>query len=232
MTRIKGVAFDLEGTVVDVEAAHHNAHIAAAAEMGVEVTIDTAFKLLPHFIGGPDEKVAQDIWALSGKQVSPEEILVRDKFYYEQLLATMEIKPRPGFMEFFHAVRSLGPQTAIGSLTPRNQAEVLLGRSSIALNLSAGMIVLAEDVRNHKPAPDVFLETARRMGIDPKTQLVFEDSPRGVQAAIAAGSRAIGMPVYNRLEATVPLLQAGACRLFLDWREINVGALLANLNAA
>ena len=80
-----------------------------------------------------------------------------------------------------------------------------------------------------KPAPDVFLETARRMGIDPKNQLVFEDSPNGVRAAIAAGSRAIGMPVVIRGSAVAALVDAGAARIFFDWREINASALITNL---
>lgn len=58
---IQGIAFDLEGTVVDVEAAHHNGHIAAAADFGLSITLDEAYQKLAHFIGGPDEKVCGDI---------------------------------------------------------------------------------------------------------------------------------------------------------------------------
>jgi len=232
--KIQGIAFDLEGTVVDVEKAHHNAHFATAAEVGVEINTDTAFQRLKHFIGGPDSKVMEDIWALSQKKVSPEELLKRKQFHYERLLATMDVSPRRGFNYFLdRVVTDLDLRVSIGSLTSMVQAKVLLERSGVGKWIGGDAnIVLAEHVQNHKPAPDVFLETARRMGIDPKNQLVFEDSPRGVQAALAAGSRAIGMPVYNRPEATVPLIQAGVCRLFMDWREINLVELLNNLNAA
>jgi len=227
--KIQGIAFDLEGTVVDVEKAHHNAHFATAAEVGVEINTDTAFQRLPHFIGGPDSKVMEDIWALSPQKVSPEELLKRKQFHYEQLLKTMDVAPRPGFRNFLVTALDMGLLVSIGSLTSMVQAKVLLERSGVGALVGEANIVLAEHVKNHKPAPDVFLETARRMmGIDPKRQLVFEDSPRGVQAAISAGSLAIGMPVYNRPEATVPLIQAGVCRLFMDWREINVVALLRN----
>lgn len=54
---IRGIAFDLKGTVVDVEAAHHNGHLAAAAEFGLTISLEEAYARLPHFIGGPDEKV-------------------------------------------------------------------------------------------------------------------------------------------------------------------------------
>ena len=92
-------------------------------------------------------------------------------------------------------------------------------------------MVLRDDVTMLKPNPEVFLKTATIMGIDPRNQLVFEDSPRGVQAALAAGSRAIGMPVVIRGATVGALVNAGACRIFFDWREINLPALLDNLNS-
>lgn len=52
-------------------------------------------------------------------------------------------------------------------------------------------IVTAEDTRNHKPAPDVFLEAARQLGVPPQACLVYEDSDLGLQAAAAAGMDAI-----------------------------------------
>lgn len=233
MMNFLGFAFDLEGTVVDVESAHHNAHFATAAEVGVEINTDNAFRLLPHFIGGPDSQVMEEIWALSPKKVSPEDLLQRKQFHYNRLLATMDIAPRPGFPYFFNLAKDLGLLVSIGSLTSMVQAKVLLERSGVGEMIGEKNIVLAEHVKNHKPKPDVFLETARRMGIDPKNQLVFEDSPRGVEAAIAAGSLAIGMPsvgVQNRPESIAQLIQAGVCRLFMHWSEINIVPLLLNLS--
>lgn len=227
---IRGLGLDLEGTVVDVEKAHHKGHLAAAADAGVPLTMDEALQRLPHFIGGPDIAIVTEIWQISDKRMSFEEIKKSDEKYYWEFLQGMEIAPRPGFREFLAEARQLGLQLSIGSLTPTNQAQVLLDRSGLRNMIGELNIVLAEDVEWLKPAPDVYIETARRMGINPNDQLVFEDSSRGVQAAIAAGSRAIGMPVYNRVEATVPLLQAGALRLFMDWREVALEALLCSLN--
>lgn len=228
---IKGIVFDLEGTVVDVEAAHHQAHILVGREIGVNLTIEEAMAQIPGFIGGGDPVVMQGLKDMSGTPLTVQELVARKMEYYEHFLAAMAIKPRPGFVEFLAALKGYGLPVSIGSLTPKSQAAVLLERSGVGALIGEENIVLREHVANIKPAPDVFLETARRMGVDPKHQLVFEDSPRGIQAAIAAGSKAIGMPVYNRPEATVPLIQAGACRLFLDWREINPEALINNLNA-
>ena len=229
---IKGIAFDLEGTVVDVEPAHHHGHIAAAAEVGVVLTIDSAFAKLPHFIGGPDDEIVREIWELSDKRQSLAQIAERDKYHYRRLLSTMAVEPRSGFLHVVRQLRTMGIQTSIGSLTAREEAATLLERSGLVHVFPRELTVLREDVVNVKPAPDVFLETARRMEIDPSEQLVFEDSPRGVTAAIVAGSRAIGMPVYNRPEGIQPLLRAGVVQIFMDWREIDVTKLLENLNRA
>src|SRR5437667_411496 len=117
MAIIQGIAFDLEGTVVDVEAAHHQGHLAVAAEVGVVLDLDAALNTLPHFIGGPDEKIMEEIWALGDKKMSPEKMLERDKFYYNDALKTMAIAPRPGFLEVFKAFQQKNVPMAIGSLT-------------------------------------------------------------------------------------------------------------------
>ncbi|RJQ29505.1 HAD family phosphatase [Candidatus Parcubacteria bacterium] len=232
--KILGVAFDLEGPVVDVERAHFEGHILSAKELGVSLTIESALTSVLHFIGGPDEAVARDIWALSDKLVPEEEFcrqfLERDKFHYKLILNTTKIEPRPGLLDVLTELRILCLPFAIGSLTRTEEAMFLLEQSGLINHFQRGTIVLREAVKEVKPAPDVFLETARRMDIPPEHQLVFEDSPRGVTAAIRAGSRAIGIPVLNRYETVVPLLQAGAKRVFTDWREINIRALIQNLN--
>ena len=59
-------------------------------------------------------------------------------------------------------------------------------------------IVCAEDYVNGKPAPDPFLEAARRLGVSPGNCVVFEDSPTGIQAAEAAGMQHVFVPTAER----------------------------------
>lgn len=226
---IKGLAFDLEGTAVDAEAAHHKGHIATAAEFGLVMTFDEALTNIPHLIGGPREKVCEEILNLLNVKAPLEEIVARDEFHYERLLAGMSINHRPGFIDFCRIASRLGLKLAIGSVTPAKHAEILLERSGIGKFFGEENIVLREHVKNEKPAPDVFLKTAEIMGINPKEQLVFEDSPRGVKAAIAAGSKVIAMPVIIRGSTVRALIDAGAIRIFFDWREINLPALIENI---
>jgi HAD superfamily hydrolase (TIGR01509 family) len=73
----------------------------------------------------------------------------------------------------------------------------------------------AEDVGRGKPAPDLFLHAARSMGVEPERCAVVEDSPLGVQAAIAAG-----MDVYGFTAMTPAGKLAGATALFADMDEL------------
>ena len=240
MPTIKSIAFDLEGTVVDVEKAHHLGHIRAAEEFGVTLTLDDCFRLLPHFIGGPDDQVAWEIANLaseSNRQVDYKDVLEAKKRHYRDVLTEIDIKPRPGFIDFFAFAQNLIYEDdgiklfghTIGSLTEREYAEILLYRSGI-LDLFGGYdnVVLREDVQNPKPAPDVWIETARRAGVNPDEQIIFEDSPRGVEGGVQIGAYCIGMPTYNRPDAVTSLVKAGVKRVFMSWDEINPEALFFN----
>lgn len=223
---IRGVAFDLEGTVVDVENAHHKGHFATAKDVGVDLNLETALKLVPHFIGGPDEKIAEEIWDLSDKKFDKNFIAERDKYYYHEFLKSSVIQPRFGFIRVLEEMRKAGLKTSIGSLTGKNEAEVLLKTSGLDKIFFRNLTVLREDVKNIKPAPDVFFETAIRMGISSREQIVFEDSPNGIKAAVMAGSTAIGMPVYGRSDIVERLVANGAIKIFKSWDEVNINELL------
>lgn len=227
---IKGIAFDLEGPVVDLEPVHHAGHFAAALEFGVALDLPRALSLIPHFIGGPEEAIAEEIAGLAPNGADPERIFERMRFHYHRLLPVSAVEPREGFLKALETFRSLGLRTVIGSVTERAEAEPILRRSGLDRVFPPSDVVLKEDVFNPKPAPDVFLETARRMGIRPDEQLVFEDSKRGLLAAVAAGSPVIGMPVYRRPETVEPLRANGAIEVYFSWKDIAVSDLLETLN--
>ncbi len=238
MTLISAIAFDLEGTVVDIEYVHHQAHILSARDVGITLSLNECFQLLPHFIGGPDEKVAEEIASLAAqrgipavaKHITAKYIAERKKYHSGELLKSIEIKPRDGFILFFQEIKKLGLKSAIGSLTSTEQALVLLERSGVGRLFGKENIVLREHVKNLKPAPDVWIETARRMKVKPEEQIVFEDSPRGIQGAAAVGAYCIGMPVYTRPDVLKVLTDAGAKQIFMGWAEINAVKLIQEIN--
>lgn len=228
--KINGIAFDLEGTIVDVEAAHHDAHLAVALEAGVNLSLNEALKSIKHFIGGPDEKVFQEIFDLSDKKISVYDMLQRDKYFYKKFLQQINIQPRPGFVKCLNLFRQSGLPVSIGSLTSKQDADWLIDNAGIRSLFPEKNIVYREDVQKLKPEPDVYLETAKRMKIAPEYQLVFEDSPNGIKAAIGASSLAVGMPVYEQSHIIESLMLAGAKCIFSSWEKVNLPNLMKELN--
>lgn len=231
MRKIRGIAFDLEGTVVNVEPAHHAAHLQIARELGLTITLEDCLRgdVLPHFIGGPDVMIYQEMLELARQPpgVRLEQLLARKKTLYRENLERMAVQSRSGWNMVLLKARVLRLEASIGSLTAREEAQVLLKRSGVVSLFPRWYVILREDVINPKPAPDVFLKTAHRMGIQPSEQLVFEDSPLGVEAALAAGSVAVGMPVYHHPSVHTALLTAGAFRTYQRWEDVNLPELIS-----
>ncbi len=238
---IAGIVFDLEGTVIDMEPAHHEAHLQAAKVIGVELTLEQCLdgKTIPHFIGGPDEAVAEEVACLTktaedieARQDSVSMFLANDKAIYDRLMKQRSFDPRPGFWDVFRVLREIDYPIMIGSSTPPKYAKLLLERGGLIgcdRMFTWGQIVLGQKVKDGKAIPDVWIECAKRMKVAPDQLLVFEDSPRGIAGAVQVGASCIGMPVYNKPSVIQKLLEAGATRVFVDWREMNVYELICNL---
>lgn len=232
--KIELVTVDMEGTTIDVEEAHHRGHLAASAELGLTITLDEAFSLIPNFIGGPDEVVAEQFVELIKKRTRKDydaaDFLKRTKENYNRILSGLSIELRPGVKEAINWFKEKGYKVAIGSLTSMDQAGLLLEKSGLLKLIGKENIVLKEDVTNSKPDPEVYIKTASLTGVDPKEQLVFEDSPNGIKAAKGAGSSVIAMPVIHKPKTLIRLAEEGYNRQFFDWREINLEPLINNLN--
>jgi HAD superfamily hydrolase (TIGR01509 family) len=217
---IKGAAFDLEGTIVNLEPLHHQSWLEVANEdLGLELTLEVIMQKIPRFIGGGDPKIAEGFAALTGKNA--DDILAANMRRYLKRLKKAEIVPRQGFVDFLAQLQSKGIPIAIGSLTQNDLAWHLIKASGLDLLFDSQNIVLRDDADAVKPAPDVYLETARRLNIKPADQVVFEDSVTGVEAGVAAGSVVIGMPIYLYYELTrEQLFAAGATAIYHSWSDV------------
>ncbi|MEN3613624.1 HAD family phosphatase [Plantactinospora sp. ZYX-F-223] len=230
--RLSAVAFDLDGTLVDLERFHHGALLRAAREVGVALTWDQALLRLPHFIGGPDPRVAAEVAALSDTGVSPVEVLAAKRRYFSALVgAVEEVVPRAGVAEVLDRLAGRGVLLAVGTVTERGTALGILRRAGLLELIGPERVVAAQDVPELKPAPHVYRETARRLGVPPAYQLVFEDSVTGVAAARSAGSPVVAMPTVPDPGYLASIGAAGATAVFPDWRHPGLPALLDRLLA-
>ncbi len=231
ISMIKGIAFDLEGTLIDVELAHHRAHVTIASELGLHLTIEEAISTIPSFVGGPDNEVLRAISEKAGFKGPLSDILKRKKKYYYKFLETMPIDPRLGVVPLLEEARKLGLLMAIGSVTPRMEGLRLLRTALLAVYFHETALVFSEDVKKAKPHPDVYRKTASRMKISASEQLVFEDSPQGVKSAVAASSIVVAVPTVTSKEFVDSLLVAGALKVEENWQAINLYTLLSELDS-
>jgi beta-phosphoglucomutase-like phosphatase (HAD superfamily) len=239
--QIKGIAIDLEGPIIDFESdGHHLAHRLAAKEAGLDLSRDEAVDLIPDLIGGGGKTADQQFYDLMIRRgirplMTPDQIHQRSKEHFARLLEKIKngekpLAPRPGFPEALNIFRSLKLKVVIGSATLPEHFRIYwkaAGLNRFFKEEEDAVLSSPDSGLRPKPAPDIFIETARRMAIDPAEQLVIEDSVRGVKAGIAAGSIVLGMVVYDRPAAINPLYKEGAVKVLCGWRNVDWRELIA-----
>lgn len=186
---IDAVVFDLDGVLVDTEEVWDEARRRLVAERGGRWH-DRAQR---DMMGMSSREWARYMHEELGLRESPEEIseaVVRrlEALYRERLPLI------PGAVE---AVRRIGARWPLGVASSSNRPliDLVLELSGLAPLFRA--TVSSEEVERGKPAPDVYLEAARRLGCDPARCAAIEDSENGIRSAAAAGMRVVAIP--NRM---------------------------------
>lgn len=182
------VIFDLDGTLVDSEPNYYEASRLALAEYGVP---DYTWADHESYVGVSTRDTVLLWRERYGLRVPAEELLTAtDRRYLE--LARAHTRVYPEMRALLELLAADGVPTAVASgSSPEAMAAVLTGTGLDAL---VSVVVSAADVPRGKPAPDTFLEAARRLGADPYDCVVLEDAAPGAAAAHAAGMRCIAVP--------------------------------------
>src|SRR5687768_5101086 len=137
---IKGAAFDLEGTIVNLEPLHYDSWLEVANDdLGLEFTLEMVMQKLPRFIGGGDQKIAEGFAALTGKKA--DDIQAANMRRYLKRLKEAEIVPREGFIDFLAQLQSRGIPMAIGSLTQNELAWHIIKTSGLDRQFDSRNIV-------------------------------------------------------------------------------------------
>jgi HAD superfamily hydrolase (TIGR01509 family) len=128
--------------------------------------------------------------SLVGKALSREELREEVKATSARLCEARSLLP--GVETLLRDARDLGLRRAVASSSSCGWVEGWLVRHGIRDLLD--VVVARDDVSQVKPDPELFLLAARRLGVEPARCVVFEDSPNGMRAALAAGMRCVGVP--------------------------------------
>src|SRR5512143_1203628 len=188
MTTMRGaVLWDLDGTLVDSEEYHWRAWKETLDRAGVAISHRD---FLASFGQRNDTILAK--WLGANADAGKIQQIGNDKEErYRELVRQEGLLPLPGAAEWVERLHREGWRQAIASSAPRSNVETVLDALRMRPWFQAA--VSAEDVREGKPAPEVFLPAAARLGAQPHGCVVVEDARAGIEAAQRAGMRSIGV---------------------------------------
>jgi len=174
---VDAVLLDMDGTLVDSDAAVERAWQAWAAQNGIAMA-----DLLPRLHGSPAGSTIRALLPDVDDDAVDRATQFQLGLQYDDLA---EIRALPGAHELLATLDKLHLPWAVVTSADRRLAKARLG----AAGIDAPVLVTTEDSARHKPFPDPYLVAAQRLGVDPARCLVVEDSQPGIDAGHAAGAQ-------------------------------------------
>jgi beta-phosphoglucomutase family hydrolase len=188
------VIFDMDGVLADTGPIHFQSWVKMATEdAGVNFTKEffedsfgqQSIPITRKLVGNNVEQALVEKWAD-----------LKEKYYREMVKDKLE--PLPGVIELLSDLKNDYIKLAVGSSGPLENVELLL--TSLKIKHYFDVVITAEDVKNGKPAPDVFLLAANRLNLKSEDCIVIEDAPVGIEAAIRAGMKSIALTTTHKRE--------------------------------
>jgi beta-phosphoglucomutase family hydrolase len=181
---VKGLVFDCDGTIADTMPLHYEAWVEALGEHGVEFPE----ALFYEFGGIPTARIIEILNDRHGHHMPVKETAdYKEQLYVKLIDRVRPIEPVVRLIERYAGrlpmAVATGGQRAICTKT--------LGALDLLRYFDPAAIVTADDVKLGKPAPDIFLEAARRIGVPAGECVAFEDADLGIQSATGAGMRVV-----------------------------------------
>lgn len=206
------VIFDCDGVLIDSEVISARILIEQLRRVGVHVDFPYVQK---NFLGRSWTKVAAEVRISYGLDLDTD----FEERYRSDLLAAFEseLRPMPGVTA---VIDELGVASCVATSSSPKRARRSLALSGLAPYFGDRLFT-ASQVKNGKPAPDIFLFTARSMGVEPARCLVIEDSMPGVAAARTAGMRVWRFTGGSHLKglAADQLDDGGTLTVFDKWPQ-------------
>lgn len=179
-----GLMLDVDGVIADTETVNAQASVEVFRMLyGAEVHPDD----FRPFIGAGADRYLLGVAEKHGIHINVQEAALRRLDNFLRLIEQQMINPFPGVMELIQSAAAMPDfRLAVTTAGMRTKAFAVLKALGLDLRMFDALVT-AEDFRRPKPAPDIYLIAAERMGLPPERCIVIEDAPAGVKAACAAG---------------------------------------------
>ena len=186
---IKAVLFDMDGLMIDTESLSTEAFINSAKAQGYNMTKEETLKVL-----GYTKASIYQFWIdyFQGTNVDGKKLVDDHYEYIENVLYTVGPEKMPYVEELLKYLRENNYKIAVASSS--DTADIKNNLEKTKLEKYIDEIASGAEVENGKPAPDVFLLAAERLGVDAKDCLILEDSKAGIKAGKASGAMVFMVP--------------------------------------
>ncbi|MFE9675722.1 HAD family hydrolase [Streptomyces sp. NPDC006259] len=204
------VVFDNDGVLVDSESISNRLLAAYLTELGHPTSYEDSIR---DYMGSAMHRIHDLVRERSGERLPAD----FDDVFHARVFAAFERELRPvaGVTGVLEKLAADGVPYCVASSGSHERIRVGHRATGLDRWFEDARIFSAQDVGKGKPAPDLFLYAAERMGVAPERCVVVEDSPLGVRAAVAAG-----MDVYGFTAMTPAARLAGATGHFADMGEL------------
>ena len=210
MNKQIAVIFDMDGVIVHTNPYHSKAFREFFAARSLAPT-DEDFA--QHMFGKSNSYILSHFLQ---RKIEGEELLLLEDEKESLFRKIYEpyIEPITGIVKFISDLQIKGVKLGVATSAPKANLELILSKVDIRQKL--GSILASEDVKKHKPDPEIYLTSAINLGLSPDQCVVFEDSFSGVSAAINAGMRVVGVLSSHTKEELPP------CDLYVkDYTEMS-----------
>ncbi|MFF5445796.1 HAD family hydrolase [Streptomyces sp. NPDC012888] len=204
------IIFDNDGVLVDSEPLANTILAGYLTELGHPTSYEDSLR---DYMGSAVHRVHDLVHQRTGRRLPAdfeETLLARTLAAFER-----ELRPVAGIQDVLAGLRDAGTPYCVASSSSHRRIRAGHRAAGLGEWFDEAVLFSAEDVGKGKPAPDLFLHAAREMGVPPERCAVVEDSPLGVQAAVAAE-----MDVYGYTAMTAADRLADANGLFGDMKEL------------
>ena len=208
------VIFDMDGLMVDTEMLAIEAWEAAARAHGAEIPRAVCIGMIGLNQRDSEQLIADTLGAAFPLAA------VRDEYLYrvQQRLDRGDVAAKPGLHELLDFLEACSVRKAVATSSARSDA--LKKLEAVGVLHRFPVLATADEVRRGKPAPDLFLLAAERLGVAPARCTVLEDSEAGIRAAVAAGMRAVLVPDIKQPSESVAALATRVCPSLIQVREM------------
>ncbi len=219
-TSIGAVIFDMDGTLVLTNGMHFDAYQKIFDRYGVKADYDD---FIQNLIGIGAYNVIKTVFERNNIQLDFAQLAKIKSEIFEEMLANSAPRVVDGLYEFLALLEARGVPRAVASAA--SKSSILEVLKNIGVDNKMQAVVSCEEVALPKPAPDVFIEAARQLGLTSSTHaspnfarcMVIEDTAHGIRAARSAGMIPVALLTTQSAQR---LKQAGAAYLCKDFFEV------------